>query len=38
MVPFKQEGIINEREFELLNQLVGEFEFRRLKKKRDLFN
>jgi hypothetical protein len=33
MVPFKQEGIINETEFELLNQLVGEFEFRRWKKK-----
>ncbi len=27
MVPFKQEGIINDSDFELLNQLIGEFEF-----------
>lgn len=29
MVPFKQEGIINDYDFELLNQLVGEFERRK---------
>jgi hypothetical protein len=26
MVPFKQEGIISDSDFELLNQLIGEFE------------
>ena len=29
MVPFKQEGIISDSDFELLNQLVGEFERRK---------
>lgn len=31
MVPFKQEGIISDSDFELLNQLVGEFERRKSK-------
>ena len=29
MVPFKQEGIISDSDFELLNQLIGEFERRK---------
>lgn len=31
MVPFKQEGIINDSDFELLNQLIGEFERKKRK-------
>lgn len=31
MVPFKQEGIINDSDFELLNQFIGEFERRKSK-------
>lgn len=29
MVPFKQEGIINESAFELLNRLIGEYEVKK---------
>lgn len=33
MVPFKQEGMINETDFELLNQLIGEYETKKAKKR-----
>lgn len=33
MVPFKQEGLINEEQFALLNRLVGDFENKLAKKR-----
>jgi hypothetical protein len=33
MLPFKQEGMISETDFELLNQLIGEYETKKGKKK-----
>lgn len=33
MVPFKQEGMISETDFELLNQLIGEYKTKKAKKR-----
>jgi hypothetical protein len=33
MVPFKQEGAISETDFELLSQLIGEYETKKAKKR-----
>jgi hypothetical protein len=33
MVPFKQEGMISETDFELLNRLIGEYETKKTKKR-----
>ncbi len=33
MIPFKQEGMISEIDFELLSQLIGEYESKKMKKR-----